>query len=366
MNCKEVCLLCESPQKYKINFSTFHGVCENHRTSEIMIEKCIMCESAVPILAYIPIIRCVTCKKDLTKFGKSIEAGNKICKSCLNNTNTESLEPPKVSKEIDQSVLSTPSNTIDPNFHNKDGNNTNPKEETTQVTRDGPKVTSECSYCCLTRECDLLPCSHNICGECYNEQCPYCKDEIDLQKKKDDELKAKNAVSTASGILKEDKKDPETSDKNKEIKDTLIDHEKKFKDISNEKTKNLDEEEEVKSDIIKSNEDPQNIIMAHKSKANSHSSIDHEQNKPDKINSQNTEGIEPSGKMTDTFGEGKYSQNRPNSNEEKKKDSKEYDENPRKKSNPSYSIPKELQRITDKPQSKLHHKTSKQCYCILI
>jgi len=51
MNCKDFCLLCNRPKVFTINYSKFHGVCENERDlNKILI--CIHCKSVTPVLDF--------------------------------------------------------------------------------------------------------------------------------------------------------------------------------------------------------------------------------------------------------------------------------------------------------------------------
>ena len=78
MSCGQFCLKCNDSQKYKINFSKYHGICENCDFKGSL--KCIHCDSTVFILFRDLILSCQKCYKF-----ENLSRGHVFCDFCLEN-----------------------------------------------------------------------------------------------------------------------------------------------------------------------------------------------------------------------------------------------------------------------------------------
>lgn len=77
MNCKEICMFCDSKQTCKVNYAQDHGVCLNHIISKSTISTCIHCMSTHPVLEF---KFCLVCQKQNKDFSDS--CCHIVCQDC--------------------------------------------------------------------------------------------------------------------------------------------------------------------------------------------------------------------------------------------------------------------------------------------
>lgn len=77
MNCKEICMFCDSIQVRKVNYAQDHGVCHNHLIMKSTISTCIHCNSTHPVLEF---KFCVVCQKQNKDFSDS--CCKVLCQDC--------------------------------------------------------------------------------------------------------------------------------------------------------------------------------------------------------------------------------------------------------------------------------------------
>ena len=83
MSCESQCLLCTTPQHYKVNFSKYHGICQAHKSSSLQNPlTCRWCDSTVQILKYslaVPV-----CEFCLVNPGNYIsDCPHRLCEDCV-------------------------------------------------------------------------------------------------------------------------------------------------------------------------------------------------------------------------------------------------------------------------------------------
>ena len=131
MNCSEKCMLCFEPQKYKVNFSKYHGLCKDHAIKPFALQTCGMCGSEVSILM-LSEVDCIFCRK-YSSISYSTCSHN-ICELCFN-------------KSLKCDICARPS--------------------------------KQCDYCLkTTREYSSNSCGHSICNICASKEsgiCPLCE-----------------------------------------------------------------------------------------------------------------------------------------------------------------------------------------------
>ncbi|OMJ78772.1 hypothetical protein SteCoe_21346 [Stentor coeruleus] len=80
--CDISCMICGSPQAYKVNPARYHGYCKNHVESQIFTEKCKHCRSIVPILKIEKAFEyCKFCQINEV-YSPICKCGRLICNNC--------------------------------------------------------------------------------------------------------------------------------------------------------------------------------------------------------------------------------------------------------------------------------------------
>lgn len=120
-SCEKFCILCESDQNAKVNFTMEHGLCPNHCKYNEEFLECIHCKIIVPI--------CL-----ITILTPAYSESNTL-KTASNSLNLGSLNYTPFS-------------------------NSEPKEK--------------CEYCIQEKEVTTLKCSHKMCKDCLAEKCQLC------------------------------------------------------------------------------------------------------------------------------------------------------------------------------------------------
>ena len=127
MNCSEKCMLCFEPQKYKVNFSKYHGLCKDHAIKPFALQTCGMCGSEVSILM-LSEVDCIFCRK-YSSISYSTCSHN-ICELCFN-------------RSLKCDICARPS--------------------------------KQCDYCLETTiEYSLHNCGHSICNTCASKESGIC------------------------------------------------------------------------------------------------------------------------------------------------------------------------------------------------
>lgn len=80
--CSENCMICQKPQCCKVNYSAFHGLCEDHGFSQQKSLKCLGCKSRVRILFYHNTTnQCDICNGQTTL--AKHQCGKYVCQNCF-------------------------------------------------------------------------------------------------------------------------------------------------------------------------------------------------------------------------------------------------------------------------------------------
>jgi hypothetical protein len=74
------CLICESPLIYYVNYSKYHGVCENHKNDLNVILKCNWCKRFIKVYFYEEVVTCDVCSQE--KLCMSLQCRHKFCRNC--------------------------------------------------------------------------------------------------------------------------------------------------------------------------------------------------------------------------------------------------------------------------------------------
>lgn len=108
MNCEKCCLLCKLPKVNKVNFASYHGLCEEHSTQEVGVKTvCMHCKSKVLVLFQKPFDDTTS----LIKNGKDVSkesAEKKIAEAYLGPTSKVNSENSLEKKIKSEYLLNSP------------------------------------------------------------------------------------------------------------------------------------------------------------------------------------------------------------------------------------------------------------------
>ncbi|OMJ65421.1 hypothetical protein SteCoe_38256 [Stentor coeruleus] len=199
VKCESICMLCESNQDFKVNYTFTHGVCESHKTVfENSQKECTHCSISVKILHFTGKTSCALCKSVV--FNLKAACGHyccincisetRICKSCFNQC--ENCSSKNSLKELNcvHKVCKVCMNNLDKcPLCVKNCNKCEEKPYSErfscghQFCRQCLREKNTCLMCPeMCESChksilwEELSCSHKVCDDCRknNPRCPIC------------------------------------------------------------------------------------------------------------------------------------------------------------------------------------------------
>ncbi|OMJ67310.1 hypothetical protein SteCoe_35558 [Stentor coeruleus] len=179
MDCEQVCLTCKDQQIRKVNPAGYHGLCAVHIIPSGQNQKCIHCNSIIPIIFDISSKHCSNCSSICQETYKL--CGHDVCENCI------SKECP-VCRDLCNFCRDSKDTSLMQCLHIickeclKEANSHCPLCKAFIEIYD-----IECEYCLIKAKIiEIYECPHKICENCYGEnenQCPFCKSLIKKDEK---------------------------------------------------------------------------------------------------------------------------------------------------------------------------------------
>jgi hypothetical protein len=178
MFCDTKCLFCEHDQIAKVNYSFYHGVCELHKHLAQGTVKCSYCESVVPVLQIVDVIKCNFCGELTIKSQSScghflcnpcsISCG--LCKNSGLNLNFDIYSPSKNFESPEKSLELT----NDSKKQSYQMMSLSTESFTTEVSSLKDLKDKKCEYCEDKNAQELRMCGHYLCRDCSKDECSLC------------------------------------------------------------------------------------------------------------------------------------------------------------------------------------------------
>lgn len=191
LSCEDLCLFCNSPQNYKVNFLLIHGVCVTHSSNLQEFLQCKHCFSLLPFTKYSQILQCQSCLQN--RVIGLLPCGHYLCVDCevvcslcrlgsMFSNNTEIKDSLRFGHPVckDCNIKKCPLCS----------------EAALKLTESLIEESKKCEYCLKNIIETNCTNNHNLCKSCGINKCPICELSQETKKTLCDSCIKNEAVAT--------------------------------------------------------------------------------------------------------------------------------------------------------------------------